>query len=212
MKYHEGSSVSEHLSQFQDCVNRLCIMKLALDEELQALILLSSLLDSWETLVVSLSSSAPNGTVTLTMVKDSMLNEEMRRRELGITNESSALVTENRGRSPYNNSYNNDRNDKSKTRSKSRKGITCHYYHKPNHKIAECRKLIEKGKRDQSKLRSDENGKDNVAAVTCDGDLIIACYDDFVNFTSHDSTWVVDSAALFHVTSQRDLFTFYKQE
>ena len=42
MKYQEGASVNEHLSKFQDCVNRLATMKLALDDELQALILLSS--------------------------------------------------------------------------------------------------------------------------------------------------------------------------
>ena len=36
-------------------------MELLLDDELQALFLLSSLLDSWETLMVSLSNSALNG-------------------------------------------------------------------------------------------------------------------------------------------------------
>jgi gag-polypeptide of LTR copia-type len=34
MKYKEGSSVSDHLSQFQDCVNCLSTMKMVLDEEL----------------------------------------------------------------------------------------------------------------------------------------------------------------------------------
>ena len=148
--------MSDHLSRFQDCVNRLSTMKMVLDEELQALILLSSLPDSWETLVVSLSNSAPNGVVTLAMVKDSMLNEELRRKELGITSESSALVTENRGRNVYRNSHDNDKRDKSKKRSKSRKGIICHYCKKPGHMKNECRKLKVKNdglKRDQSKSR-----------------------------------------------------------
>jgi gag-polypeptide of LTR copia-type len=46
MKYQEGSSVSDHLSRFQDCVNCLSTMKLVLDAELQGLILLSSLPDN----------------------------------------------------------------------------------------------------------------------------------------------------------------------
>ena len=53
-------------------------MKLIIDDELQALLLLSSLPDSWETLVVSLSNSAPNGVLQLAIVKDSLFNEETR--------------------------------------------------------------------------------------------------------------------------------------
>ncbi|CAL1361064.1 unnamed protein product [Linum trigynum] len=84
LKYKDGHSVSEHLSDFQGLVNQLTTMKLALDDEVQALLLLSSLPDSWETLVVSVSNSAPNGKLTMDIVKDSMLNEEARRKELGI--------------------------------------------------------------------------------------------------------------------------------
>ena len=73
-------------------------MKLVIDNELQDLLLLSSLLDSWETLVVSLSNSAPNGVLQLAMVKDSLLNEETRRKDIG-KDIAHALITENRGRS-----------------------------------------------------------------------------------------------------------------
>ena len=73
-------------------------MKLVIDDELQALLLLSSLPDSWETLVVSLSNSAPNGVLQLAMVKDSLLNEETRRKDMS-KDVAHALVTENRGRS-----------------------------------------------------------------------------------------------------------------
>ena len=74
LKLKEGRSVAEHLSKFQDLVNQMVTMKLIIDNELQALLLLGSLLDSWETLVVSLSNSAPNGVLKLAMVKDSFFN------------------------------------------------------------------------------------------------------------------------------------------
>ena len=61
LKLKEGKSIVEHFSEFQDLVNQMVTMKLVIDDELQALLVLSSLLDSWETLVVSLSNSAPNG-------------------------------------------------------------------------------------------------------------------------------------------------------
>ena len=72
-------------------------MKLALDDEVQALLVLSSLPDSWETLVVSLSNLALNGVITMGMVKDSMFNEETRRKKQGISFQPKALVTEKAG-------------------------------------------------------------------------------------------------------------------
>jgi hypothetical protein len=75
LKSKDGQSVTEHLSNLHELLNELSTMKLVLDDEVQALLMLSSLPDSWETLVVSLSNSAPNGVMTMVMVKDSMLNE-----------------------------------------------------------------------------------------------------------------------------------------
>jgi hypothetical protein len=60
LKNKDGYSVTEHLSNFHGLLNELSTIKLALDDEVQALLVLSSLPDSWETLVVSLSNSAPN--------------------------------------------------------------------------------------------------------------------------------------------------------
>ena len=67
-------------------------MKLVINDELQVLLLLSSLPDSLETLVVSLSNSALNGVLQLAMVKDSLLNEETRRKDMS-KDIAQALVT-----------------------------------------------------------------------------------------------------------------------
>jgi hypothetical protein len=80
LKYKDGQSVTEHLSNFQGLLNELSTMKLVLDDEVQALLMLISLPNNWETLVVSLSNLAPNGVMTMVMVKDSMFNEEARRK------------------------------------------------------------------------------------------------------------------------------------
>ena len=84
LKYKDGCDVAEYMSDFQGLINQLTTMKMVLDDELQALLLLSSLPDSWETLVVTISNSAPDGKVTIDMVKDSMFNEEARRKEHGL--------------------------------------------------------------------------------------------------------------------------------
>ena len=75
LKLQSGTSVAEHTSEFQSLVNQLSAVELQLGDEEQALLLLSSLPDSWETLVVSLSNSAPNGRLTMSMVKDALFNE-----------------------------------------------------------------------------------------------------------------------------------------
>ena len=99
LKYKDGNSFTEHLSNFQGLLNELSTMKLKLDDEVQALLLLSSLPDNWETFAVFLSNSTLNGVITINMVKNSMFNEEARRKELGISSNIETLVTERRGRS-----------------------------------------------------------------------------------------------------------------
>ena len=45
---------------------------------------------SWDTLFISLSNSAPDGKLTMDIVKASLLNEETRRKEMGSSNHSEA--------------------------------------------------------------------------------------------------------------------------
>ena len=108
-------------------------MKLELDDEVQTLLLLSSLPDNWETLVASLSNSAPNGVTTVNMVKDSMFNEDTRREELSISFNTNTLVIE-KCESSKNRKPSSDYNhDKSRGKSKSRKEIKRFYCGKPRH-------------------------------------------------------------------------------
>ena len=67
-------------------------MKIVLDDELQALFLLSSLPDSWETLVVTISNSAPNSVLSLDVIKESMFNKELRRKVMGVDNSQTLVV------------------------------------------------------------------------------------------------------------------------
>ena len=78
-------------------MNKLVVMKMNIDDEMQASLLLSSLPDSWETLVVTVSNSTPNGILTIESVKDSLMNEEVRRKEKGESS-SKVLVHEKQER------------------------------------------------------------------------------------------------------------------
>ena len=76
LKYKESSSVVEHLNEVKNIVNQLASMRVSLDDELQALLLLSFLHDSWETFVVLLSNSTPDRKVFMITVTSSLLNKE----------------------------------------------------------------------------------------------------------------------------------------
>ena len=69
MKYKDGLSVAEHLKIFLNIINQLATMNMTIEDELQSLLLLGSLPNSWETFVVSVSNSAPNRVLTLDNVK-----------------------------------------------------------------------------------------------------------------------------------------------
>ncbi|CAJ2654735.1 unnamed protein product [Trifolium pratense] len=213
MKYKDGESLAEHMSVFQNTVNQLTATDIKLDDELHALLLPSSLPDNWDVLVVTLTNSAPSGKLVMSTVKESMLNEEARRKERGLIGsptQSEALVTESRGRSQSKNFHKHDKSER-RSKSKARKEFTCFYCNREGHIKKYCRLL----KRDQLRERDDdsENESDkDTSAVAHDSatDVYIICDDDdSINLASHDSTWIIDSGASYHVTPRSDFFSSY---
>ncbi|KAG8391719.1 hypothetical protein BUALT_Bualt01G0216400 [Buddleja alternifolia] len=91
LRYKEGSSISDHLNDYQGILDQLSDMGVKFDDEVQALWLLNTLPDSWETFRVSLISSAENGVVSMQLAKSGTLNEEMRRRAQSSSSQSDTL-------------------------------------------------------------------------------------------------------------------------
>ena len=123
------------MNEIKSIVNQLASMKIIFDDELQALMLLSSLPESWETLVVTISNSAPDGVVTMGQVTSSLLNEETRRKSAGPSHSEAFVLrgrSKTRGRS--NTPHGRDQSrDKSKDGSFSKKDIECYYFHEKWH-------------------------------------------------------------------------------
>ena len=171
----------EHISSFQGIVNKLVARKMNIDDEMQASLLLSSLPDSWETLVVTVSNSTPNGILTMKSVKDSLLNEEARRKEKGESS-SGVLVhekqerqekLERRGRSQSRNSHG------FRGRYKSKKYIKCYHRNKVGHMRKECRIW----KKEQNDVKK-ENKETNAIAAKCD--IMIVTDDGCVSLATQD--------------------------
>ncbi|PKI47152.1 hypothetical protein CRG98_032466 [Punica granatum] len=104
LRYQDGGGMAVYMSNFQDIVNQLTNLEIILPDELQAYLLLRTLPNNWDTLVVALGNSTPDGKLSLATVTDSLFNEETRRKGPGISIQSKALVTEQRERSQSRNS------------------------------------------------------------------------------------------------------------
>ena len=195
-----------YLNEFQGLINQLSAVKISLDDELQALLLLSSLPESWNTLFVLLSNSSPDGKLTMDSIKTSLLNEETRRKEMGSCIHSEAHYVaqdSNRRRSKSRASRGRD-NSRDKSKSKSR--IICHYYDKPSHVKRFCRKIkrdkLKERKGDSSESKSDEKNTTTLAAN--DDDLLFIGDKECLNIACDECNWVIDLGASYHLTPYQD--------
>jgi len=56
LKMKEGASVAKHLNAFNIITNQLSSVKIILDDEIRAILLMCSMLDNWENLIVAMST------------------------------------------------------------------------------------------------------------------------------------------------------------
>ena len=112
-----------HINTFMGLVNQLASAKFPLDDAMLALLLLCTLPDTWENLVVSLITSFQEENLSLQVLKTSILNEETRKKDKGVLSQSEANVAEHPGRGRSKQRSPQGR-DKSHARSKSRGKLT----------------------------------------------------------------------------------------
>ena len=194
LRMTEGASAAQHINELNIVLTQLSSVEIEFDDQVRALALLSSLPESWKTTVTAVSSSTGDTKLKFNDVRDLILNEEIRRRESGEVSTSSVLHTESRGR---NFNRGNGRGKSKDRRSKSRshhgshksKQIECWNYGKSGHYKNQCR---------SARKIQETNDEANVAS-TSGGDDALIC-----SLESKEESWVLDSGASFHATSQKE--------
>ena len=87
-------------------VNQLATAKFPLDDAMQAILLMCTLPDNLENLVVILNTSCQEENLSIQVVKTSILNEESKRKDKGVLSQRESNVAQhtdtgrNRQRSP----------------------------------------------------------------------------------------------------------------
>jgi len=88
----EDSSVTEHINKANSILARLMLVGIKFDDEVQALLLLSSLPDSWSGTVTTVASSTGSDGFTFEKIRDLILGEDVRRRSSGESSGESLYV------------------------------------------------------------------------------------------------------------------------
>jgi hypothetical protein len=159
MKMSEGGSVTDHLNEFNMVTNQLSYVKVEFDDEVKALLILCSLPESWNDLVMVVSKSVSgSNTLKFDDVVGVILSEEMQQK---ITSDTSgnALNMENRGRQKDRGQDSGNHGNSRKGRSKSRLGkIECWNCGTKGHLKKHCRA--------PNKQRDGQHEKNQEANVT----------------------------------------------
>lgn len=102
--------------------------------------------------------------------------------------------------------------DKSRSKSKSNyKNLECHHCGKNGHIKKFCYKWKRenKGQSFENKQEKKDGVNNERVAAAANNDIIIVYDDNMVNFSCHQTTWVINSGASLHVTSKKEFFTSY---
>jgi hypothetical protein len=198
MKMSEGGSVADHLNEFNTVTNQLIFLKVDFDDEVMTLLILCSLPESWNDLVIAVNNSvSSSNTLKFDDVVGVILSEEMRQKNKGETSDN-VLNMENMGRQK-------DRGKGSRNHGNSRKGrskyrlakIKCWNCGKKGYLKKDC-----KAPKKQKYGQQEKNQEANVIGDVLQDALIL-----FVDNISE--SWVVDLGASFHATSHRKYFLNY---
>ena len=81
LKKAEGTSIAQHLNEFNTITNQLSTVGIEFDDEVRALILLASLPNSWEARRMTVSNSAGKNKLKYDDIRDLILSEEVCRRD-----------------------------------------------------------------------------------------------------------------------------------
>lgn len=181
LKLTDDGNMEDHINNMLDLVNKLTALGEQLMDHLIVAMMLSSLPDSYNTLITALESRAEED-LTLDLVKGKLIDEYKRRKATGTIGESSESAL------------------KTSKESKEKSGNQeCFFCKKRGHQKKDCYKY-KKWKQNKEKAnQATENPhkKDNKSGDVC---FLINTKEKTSN------TWFIDSGATSHMTSNKDFF------
>ncbi|KAL6529536.1 hypothetical protein OROGR_015159 [Orobanche gracilis] len=151
-KMAQGAPVADHINEFNSTISRLGSVDIKFDDEVLALMLLSSLPESWSGVVTTVSSTCGTTKLTYRGIQDMILSEGVRRQN-AVGSSDNLLSMEERGR----NSNKGGRRGTNKGRGQSRsRNVTCWNCQEKGHFRSQCTKPPAEDKDSKSPGKSDD--------------------------------------------------------
>src|SRR3954462_4396207 len=200
----EGTSIKQHLDEFNSIIMDLGNIDITVESKDQALIVLCSLPPSYEIFVHTLLYGKDN--ISLDDVSNALKSKELKKSFPDSKNgtEEDSLMT--RGRS-HQKEHSNRKKSRARSKSKSRmKKATCYECQGRGHSRRDCPKL----KRNQKETSANVVDMSSSAEVnssggdSSDGEVLS------VSVRHGRDSWILDSGATFHMCPHRHWFVDYK--
>lgn len=203
----------EHLNEFNSVTSQLSSVQIYFEDEVRALILLSSLPESWNATVTGVSSSKESTKLKYDDIRDLILSEEIRKMESGESSgsyriEGLVATSDHRGGRGFDKGSGSRWPSRPKSRGKSVGKFKCYYCAKEGHKLVDCNKL----KRDREGRSQDSDQSSNAHSASAEeifpgvtGVLTVITGMDNLN-----DKWILDTGCSYHMCPMREWFDTYK--
>ncbi|KAH9652997.1 hypothetical protein KPL70_027263 [Citrus sinensis] len=196
LKMTEGSSLDKHIDEFNQVCDTLATIDEALDDEGKALLLVSSLPESYKNFADALMYGRQ--TLSLDEVKSALNTRELHEKRQNLNQETGEGLT---AKGQY---YKNTEKKKKQWKAKDKnKTLKCFQCHKEGHFKRDCPERKNK----QYKEQRSQNG--DASVVEEEGyesaGVLIASDED------HEGKWVLDSGCSFHMCPFKHHFSEYQE-
>src|SRR5438132_1450365 len=188
LKMQEGSNLAEHINVFNQLLADLVKVKVKVDDEDRAIILLCSLPRSYEHLVTTLTYGKED--VKVDDIVAALLAHDQRRKN-NATEGSSSEALQVR--------YDHSLDDKKGKKKKKKKELQCYECKGWGHIRRNCPELKKGGGTTSVVIANRKDDSDS------DGDLLT------VSTEKSCEAWLLDSASSFHVTPKKECFLSYTE-
>lgn len=205
LRMAESTSVTDHVNTLNTLFSQLTTLGHKIEEIERAEILLQSLPDTYDQLIINLTNNILSDYLVFDDIAAAVLEEENRRknredRQASSQQAEALMVT--RGRSTERGSSGSQNRGRSKSR--SRKNIKCYNCGKKGHFKKDCWNKKKSGDPESP------NAQGNVASFSENAEVL------FSEATTDESkkqfmdVWLLDSGATWHMTSRREWFHKYE--
>lgn len=192
LKLNEGGDMEEHLNSMSNLVDKLTALGEELKDPLVVAMMLSSLPDSYGTLITALESR-PETDLTLNLVKGKLIDEYKRRKGIDSSRES-AMKIEHKSRN-----------------FQAGENPSCYFCKKPGHFKQQCGKY-HTWKAKQNKSSSNKEKANQVSEDTSENYCFSISQSEETFSNKDQDMWYIDSGATSHMTSNKGFFNTYEDK